>query len=475
MSVPHPAASGESTPQRPPRKRWFQQLYVWVLTAIVLGVGVGYYFPDLGANLEPLGTMFVSLIKMIIPLVIFMTVVAGIVGVDEMRRVGRVGLKAIVYFEVVTTFALIIGLAAVNIVGPGNGVHAHPSKIKVSGDAAGFIKEGQSDSWWHYITDFVPDSFVGAFATGDVLKVLVIAVLFGFALKAVGPVGQPVADGINRLSVIVFKMLHYIMYAAPIGAFGAMAFTIGKYGIHTLTSLGSLIGLFYGTSVFFVIVVLGAIAAYIRVNIFKLLRYIKEELLVVLGTSSSEAVLPQLMRKLEHAGAPRQVVGLTVPAGYSFNLDGTSIYLTLGALYVAQATDSHLSFGAQLGLIAVLLLTSKGAAGVTGSGFIVLAATLSTTGSVPVAGIMLIFGIDKFMSECRALTNVCGNTLATLVVSRWEGVLDQDRVRRVLNREPVEPLPEDGELEDGASEQSDAQGPQAHGDAAEESEPAPSV
>jgi aerobic C4-dicarboxylate transport protein len=293
----------------------------------------------------------------------------------------------------------------------------------------------------------VPDSIVGAFAEGNVLQVLFFAVLFGVAVKALGPVGVPVARGVNNLSAVIFRVLRYVMYAAPIGAFGAMAFTVGKYGLSTLTSLGKLIGLFYGTSIFFVVVVLGAIAAVNKINMFKLLRYLREELLVVLGTSSSETVLPQLMRKLENLGAPRQIVGLTVPTGYSFNLDGTCIYLTLAAIYVAQATDVDLSLGAQLGLLAVLLLTSKGAAGVTGSGFIVLAATLSTVGTIPVAGIMLIFGIDKFMSECRAIINVCGNSLASLVVARWEGVLDQDRARRVLDGEPVPPLQIEEEAE----------------------------
>ncbi len=415
---------------------WFRQLYFWVLIAIALGIAVGYFWPTTGQNLEPLGTTFISAIKMMITPIVFLTVVSGIAGVDDLRRVGRVGLKSLLYFEGVTTLALVIGLVAVNVFRPGAGVHADPASIHVTGSAATFIHTGESQSWWHFLTDMVPDSIVGAFATGNVLQVLFFAVLFGIAVKALGPVGAPIAAGVDVLSAAIFKVLRYVMYAAPVGAFGAMAFTIGKYGIDTLTSLGKLMALFYGTSLFFVIVVLGSIAAVNGINIFKLLRHLREELLVVLGTSSSETVLPQLMRKLEGLGAPRQIVGLTVPTGYSFNLDGTSIYLTLAALYVAQATDVHLSLGQQLGLLAVMLLTSKGAAGVTGSGFIVLAATLSTVGTVPVAGIMLIFGIDKFMSECRALTNVCGNSVATLVVARWEGLLDRDRTRRVLDGEP---------------------------------------
>jgi aerobic C4-dicarboxylate transport protein len=412
-----------------------------VLIAIALGIAVGYLWPSVGVDLEPVGTTFVSAIKMMITPIIFLTVVSGIAGVDDLRRVGRIGLKALFYFEAVSTIALIIGMIAVNVFKPGAGVHANPGAIKVTGNAATYIQTGETQSWWHFLTDLVPTSIVGAFAEGNVLQVLFFAVLFGIAVKALGPVGAPIAAGVNTLSAVIFTVLRYVMYAAPVGAFGAMAFTIGKYGISTLTSLGKLIGLFYGTSVFFVLVVLGAIAAANGFNILKLVRYLREELLVVLGTSSSESVLPQLMVKLERLGAPRQIVGLTVPTGYSFNLDGTSIYLTLAAIYVAQATDTNLSIGQQVGLLLVMLLTSKGAAGVTGSGFIVLAATLSTVGTIPVAGIMLIFGIDKFMSECRALTNVCGNSLASLVVARWEGVLDEDKAHRVLNGE-LEPLPE---------------------------------
>jgi aerobic C4-dicarboxylate transport protein len=419
----------------------YRQLYVWVLAAIALGIAVGYFWPSVGIGLEPLGTTFVSAIKMIIPPVIFLTVVSGIAGVADMRGVGRVGLKALIYFEVVSTIALVLGLIAVNVLRPGDGVHADTGSIEVSKTAATYIQQGETQSWWHFLTDLVPTSLVGAFAEGNVLQVLFFAVLFGVAVKALGPVGAPIAAGVNTLSAAIFKVLGFLMYAAPIGAFGAMAYTIGKYGFSTLASLGKLIALFYGTSLFFVIFVLGGILAANHINIFKLLRYLREELLVVLGTSSSETVLPQLMRKLENLGAPRQIVGLTVPTGYSFNLDGTSIYLTLAAVYVAQATDAGLSIGQQLGLLGVMLLTSKGAAGVTGSGFIVLAATLSTVGTVPVAGIMLIFGIDKFMSECRALTNVCGNSVASLVIARWEGVLHYGRLRQVLNREPGWALP----------------------------------
>ncbi|CAJ60049.1 C4-dicarboxylate transport protein [Frankia alni ACN14a] len=412
---------------------------MWVLAGIAAGIVVGQLAPDFAVRLQPLGTTFVDAIKMVIAPIVFCTVVGGIAQVDNLRKVGRVGLKSIVYFEAVTSIALLLGLVVMNVFRPGDGVHANPGGLVVNDTVGGYIKQGRSEGWGHYLSDIVPNSVIGAFADGDILQVLFFAVLFGIALNLIGPAGAGLAAGVERVGTAMFQVMRIVMYAAPVGAFGAMAFTIGKYGVDTLTSLGKLIGIFYGTSVFFVLVVLGAIAAAIGVNILRLLRYIREELLIVLGTSSSEPVLPQLMRKLEALGAPRQVVGLTVPTGYSFNLDGTCIYLTLSALYLAQAVDADLSIGQQLAIVGVLLLTSKGAAGVTGSGFIVLAATLSTVDTIPVAAIMLIFGIDKFMSECRALTNVCGNTLATLVVARWEGVLDTERLRQVLVHGSTEP------------------------------------
>ena len=427
-SVPSTAPPAQAG--RPGRLKITKQLYFWVLLGILAGVVVGAVAPRVGEGLQPLGDTFVSAIKMVITPIIFVTVVAGIAGVADLRGVGRIGGKAIIYFEAVTTLALVLGLVVMNVLKPGSGVHATVPKLSTT--AAGYVKQGESQSAWHLLTDIVPSSVVGAFSAGNILQVLFFAVLFGIAVKALGEAGAPMARGIDNLSVVIFRVLKYVMYAAPVGAFGAMAYTVGKYGLHTLTSLGKLIAVFYGTSLFFVLVILGTIAMLAGVNILKLLRYIKDELLIVLGTSSSETVLPVLMRKLEHLGAPRQVVGLTVPTGYSFNLDGTCIYLTLAALYIAQATDTHLSLGAQLGIIAVLLLTSKGAAGVTGSGFIVLAATLSST-TIPVAGIMLVFGVDKFMSECRALTNVCGNSVATIIVARWEGVFDGARAKRVLD------------------------------------------
>ncbi len=442
-----------SSPVSPSRRPFYRQLYFWVLVAIALGVAVGHFWPSAGQALEPVGKSFVNLIKMVIAPVIFCTVVVGIASMDSLKRVGRVGVKALVYFEVLTTVALILGLAVVNLVRPGEGVHANPGGIKVSETVAGYIKEGESSHWYDFVFRIFPDSVVGAFAEGDILQVLFFSVVFAFAVHAMGERGEPIIRGIDRIGQAMFGVIRIVMYAAPLGAFGAMAFTIGKYGIETLTSLLTLILTFYGTALFFVVVVLGVVSAYAGLNIFKVLRYIKDELLIVLGTSSSESVLPQLMRKLEHLGCPKSVVGLTVPSGYSFNLDGTCIYLTLAALYVAQAQDVHLSLAQQVGILLVLLLTSKGAAGVTGSGFIVLAATLSAIGTIPVAGIMLIFGIDKFMSECRALTNLCGNTIATIVVSKWEGQLDLARARQVLSSEssdldvlvgeeqPPEPVP----------------------------------
>ncbi|MFB7635303.1 C4-dicarboxylate transporter DctA [Streptomyces sp. NPDC056149] len=438
------------SPATPPDTPWYRQLYFWVLTAIVCGSLTGWLWPGIGCALEPVGTTFVSAVKMLITPIVFLTIVAGIGGADSLRRVGRVGLKSLLYFQAGTLAALAVGLIAVNVFQPGAGVHAHPGALHLAGDAAQYVKDGEGRSWWHLLTDIVPSSAVGAFADGNILQVIFLSVLFGIAVKAVGATGVAIVDGINRLSAVVFRILHHLMLAAPVGAFGAMAFTIGKYGISTLTSLGQLIGVFYGTSLFFVVVVLGGVLALLRINVFRLLRYLREEFLIVLGTSSSESVLPRLMDKLEGLGVHRDIVGLTVPTGYSFNLDGSSLYLSLAAVYIAQATDTPLGLGHQLGLLAVMILTAKGSGGVTGAGFIALSATLSTVGTVPAAGIMLIFGIDKFMSECRALTNLAGNSVATLVVARWEHALDTARVNRVLHArtpEPAQAPPHDTEAE----------------------------
>lgn len=434
------------------RKPWYRQLYFWVLTAIVTGVLTGWLWPSVGTAMEPVGTTFVAAIKMLITPIVFLTVVAGIGGVDSLGRVGRVGLKSLLYFQAGTLAALLTGLLAVNVFQPGAGVHANPGDLDLTGDAAKYVEDGENQTWWHFLADLVPSSAVGAFAEGNILQVIFFSVLFGIALKAVGPVGEPLVDGVQRLSTVVFKILHYVMLAAPVGAFGAMAYTIGKYGISTLTSLGQLIGLFYGTSAFFVIVVLGAVTAALRVNIFRLLRYLREEFVLVLGTSSSESALPNLMAKLERLGIRRDIVGLTVPTGYSFNLDGSSIYLSLAAVYIAQATDTPLSIGQQAGLVAVMILTSKGSGGITGAGFIALAATLSTVGTIPAAGIMLIFGIDKFMSECRALTNLAGNSVATLVVARWEKDLDTAHVNKVLRTGAPHSQPEPDRVEPDRAE-----------------------
>jgi aerobic C4-dicarboxylate transport protein len=433
--------TGEQTPTR--RKPIYKQIYLWVLVGIVLGVLVGHFFPKTGQALEPIGESFINLILMVIAPIIFCTVVAGIAGMADLKSVGRIGLKALVYFEILSTIALILGLVVINVVRPGAGADAEPPKL--SGDAAGYVEQGEGSHWYDFIFHIFPDSFVGAFADGDVLQVLFISILVAVALQLLGEAGRPVTRAIGVIGKVFFQIVRIIMYAAPIGAFGAMAYAIGTYGIDTLTSLLTLILTFYATAIFFVVVVLGAVGAFCGINILKLIRYIKEELLIVLGTSSSETVLPQLMKKLEHLGCPRPVVGLTVPAGYSFNLDGTSIYLSLAAVYIAQAQNVDISIGQQLGILGVLLLTSKGAAGVTGSGFIVLAATLSSVGTIPVAGVMLIFGIDKFMSECRALTNVCGNTVASIVVAKWEGQWDAAYAREILDspEDDLEILTED--------------------------------
>ena len=438
MAASATASAAVRTPSR-----WYRQLYVWVLAGIVAGVVVGAAWPKVGTDLEPLGTVFVSMITMVVGPIIFVTVVGGIAGVDDLRKVGRIGVKSLIYFEGMTTIALILGLVAIDLLHPGTAIHANPATLKLTGNAAQYAAEGKAQGFWSILTEIVPPSAVGAFtSTGSDLQVVFFAVLFGVAIKLVGEPAAGVAKGVEKLGQVFFAILRIIMYAAPVGAFGAMAFTVGKYGLHTLTSLGSLIGLMYGTGAVFVLVGLGAVCAVFRINILSLLRYIKDELVIVLGTSSSETVLPRLMRKIERAGVPEDVVGLTVPTGYSFNLDGTCIYLTLAALFVAQATGTHLSLGQQLGILAILLLTSKGAAGVTGSGFIVLAATLASVGTIPVAGIMLIFGIDRFMSTARALVNACGNAVGSVVVAAWEGVLDRDRARAVLSGTAIDDIEE---------------------------------
>ncbi|MDV3123493.1 C4-dicarboxylate transporter DctA [Mycobacterium sp. 21AC1] len=423
-----------------PRGRWYRQLYFWVLLAIVVGILLGWLAPAAGEAMEPIGTTFVTAMKMLIGPIVFLTIVGGIASVADLKKVGLTGIKALTYFQVGTILAMVLGLVAINLFRLGDGVNAIPGDIEASESAQKLISAGENQHWWEFITHIVPDSVFGPFVEGDILQIIFVAVIFGVALNAVGQIGGPVLDAVNRLTKIVFKVLSYIMKLAPLGAFGAMAYAIGKYGVSTLASLGSLILLFYVTSALFVFVVLGSVMAYLRLNILHMLRYLREELLLILGTSTAEPALPGLMRKLEYAGVYKPTVGLVVPTGYSFNLDGAAIYLSLASLYIAQATNTPLSVGQQIGLLAVMLLTSKGAAGVAGGGFIALTATLSTMGHIPAIGIMLVFGIDKFMSECRALVNFIGNAVATLFVARWNGELDVDRVRKVFASNDLPPL-----------------------------------
>jgi aerobic C4-dicarboxylate transport protein len=399
-----------------------------------LGIALGYYYPSLGEKMKPFGDGFVKLIRMIIAPIIFFTVVVGIANVGDMRKLGRVGLKALLYFEVVSTLALVTGLLVVRIFRPGSGINADPATL----DAAAVQQFAASGKELHpvdFILHIIPDTVVGAFANGDILQVLFIAILFGLALLPFGEKGRPLVNAFDTIAHVFFGIVSIIMKAAPIGAFGAMAFTIGKYGIRTLLPLGKLLLCVYLTSALFVFIVLGLIARFHNFSLWKFLKFIKEEILIVLGTSSSESVLPRLMVKLEDLGCSKSVVGLVIPSGYSFNLDGTAIYLTIAAIFVAQATNTSLSLTQEITLLLVLMLTSKGAATVTGGGFITLAATLSSTGIIPVAGITLLLGVDRFMSEMRSITNLIGNGVATIVVSKWENEFDQDRATRVLNGE----------------------------------------
>lgn len=427
--------------------KMFRSLYVQVLTAIVIGVLVGHFFPTVGEALKPLGDGFIKLIKVVIGPIIFCTVVSGVASMRDTKKIGRVGGKALLYFEVVTTAALLIGLVVVNLVGPGRGMNINPATLDTSAITK-YTDAASEQTVADFILHVIPTTFVSAFTEGDLLQVLLIALLSGFALIRMGDLGQRILKGIDAVSVMVFQILGFIMKLAPIGAFGAMAFTIGKYGVGSLQQLAYLMGTFYVTCALFVFVLLNVIAKLAGFSLWKFLRYIKEELLLVLGTSSSESALPRLMAKLEHAGANKSVVGLVVPTGYSFNLDGTSIYLTMAAVFIAQATNTDLSFAQEVALLGILLLTSKGAAGVTGSGFVVLAGTLAALGTVPVAGLALILGIDRFMSEGRAITNIIGNGVATLVVARSEKALDMNRLTRVLNGEQLPPATADVQAEE---------------------------
>jgi len=421
---------------QPVRKPLYKSLYFQVITAIILGVVLGYLAPGTGEAMKPLGDAFIKLIKMIIAPIIFCTVVVGIAGMEDMKKVGKTGGLALLYFEVVSSIALVVGLVIINVVQPGVGMNIDASSLDTKGISA-YTGPGKMASTTEFLLAIIPGTVVDAFAKGEILQVLLFAVMFGFALHKFGGRGTLVFDFVEKFSHVLFSIVGYIMRVAPIGAFGAMAFTIGKYGVGSLVSLGALMATFYGTCLVFIFVVLGSIARLNGFSIWKFVKYIKEELLIVLGTSSSEAALPRMMARMENLGARKSVVGLVIPTGYSFNLDGTSIYLTMAAVFIAQATNTPMTLTQQVTLLLVLLLTSKGAAGVTGSGFIVLAATLSAVGHVPVAGLALILGIDRFMSEARALTNLIGNGVATIVVAKWTGDLDVDRLRRQLDNGPA--------------------------------------
>ena len=402
------------------RKPLYSHLYFQVLVAIAIGVALGFFYPATAETMKPLGDGFIKLIKMMIAPIIFTTVVVGIAKIGDMKEVGRVGLKALIYFELVSSLALTIGLVVVNVVRPGAGINADVSTLDTKAIES-YATGAKSLSTVDMLLHIIPESAVGAFAGGEILQVLLFSVLFGLALAGLGEKGRKLIDLLDQLSHVLFNVIGIIMRVAPLGAFGAMAFTIGKYGVGTLADLAKLMACVYLTCVLFVSVVLGTIARLVGFRLWPFLRYIKEEILIVLGTSSSEAVLPRMITKMENVGCAKPVVGLVIPTGYSFNLDGTSIYLTMAAIFIAQATNVPLNLWQQLSILGVLLLTSKGAAAVTGGGFITLAATLSSTGTVPVAGLALILGIDRFMSEARAITNLIGNGVATMVVARWEG------------------------------------------------------
>jgi aerobic C4-dicarboxylate transport protein len=428
-------------PDRPKRTPLYAQLYVQVVVAIVAGALVGHFYPTTGEALKPLGDFFIKLVKMIIAPVIFLSVVSGIAGMRELSSVGRVAAKAFGYFLFFSTLALIVGLIVANVVRPGAGMNIDPATLD-AGAVATYAKQAHESTLVGFLMAIIPTTMVSALTEGSILQTLFVAILFGVALSLVGKPAEPVLDLVERLALVVFRLVGILMRAAPVGAFGAIAFTIGKYGAGSLVNLGALVATFYFTSIFFVVVVLGTVARLHGFSILRLIAYLKAELLLVLGTSSSEAALPSLIAKLEDAGCDKAVVGLVVPTGYSFNLDGTNIYMTLAALFIAQACNVDLTLGQELLLLGVAMLSSKGAAGVTGAGFITLAATLSIVPSVPVAGMALILGIDRFMSECRSLTNFMGNAVAAIVVSRWENKLDLPRLNAMLaGKTPAEPAP----------------------------------
>ena len=413
------------------RRSWYRTLYFQVLLAILCGILIGHFFPHAGIALRPLGDAFVSLIRMMIAPVIFCVVVQGIASVGDLKKVGRVGIKALVYFEVVSTLALITGILVATLFHPGRGLNIDPAALDPK-SIANFVGRAKDVGVVPFLVNIVPKTFVDAFAGGDVLQVLLVSVLSGLAVSRLGRIGESLTRGLGLVTKVVFGMIRIITKAAPIGALGGMAFTIGSYGVGSLSSLLKLIGTFYLASFVFILVVLGAIAYWMGFSIFRFIAYIKDELLIVLGTSSSESVLPDMMRKLERLGAPPTVVGLVFPTGYSFNTDGTNIYLTLAVMFLAQATNTHLALGQMLGILLFAMVASKGASGVSGTGFVTLAAILTALPAIPIETLAILVGIDKFMSECRALTNVVGNGVATLVVSRWEGELDLPKMRQAM-------------------------------------------
>ncbi len=435
-------ANAADSPVEPAAKRKHDTLYLQVLTGIALGIALGWASPSSGEAMKPLGDIFVRIVKMLIAPIVFSTVVHGIASVGDLRRVGRVGLKALAYFEGMTTIALLIGLVVVHALQPGAGIHANPAELDTT-QLTATIHGREATTVVQHITNIVPESFASAFTSGEILQVLFIAILVGLAISALGERGKGALTAIDELSKVFFRIVALVMRLAPFGAFGAMAYTVGHFGVASLGNLVTLMLGFYATAVAFVVLGLGTVCALVGISIFRLIRYLREELLVVLGTSSSESVLPRLMDKLEHLGCGCSVVRLVIPTGYSFNLDGTSIYLTMAAIFVAQATDTELTWEHELALLGVLLLTSKGAAAVTGGGFVTLAATLQSTGAIPVSGLSLLLGVDRFMSEARALTNMIGNAVATIVVSRWEGELDLPRVQAVLSGKIVADDPGD--------------------------------
>ena len=417
----------------PPRKHWYSVLYIQVLIAILIGILIGHFSPKTGLALKPLGDAFVALIRMMIPPVIFCVVVQGIASMTDLKKVGRVGIKALLYFEVVSTLALIVGILVALVLHPGSGLNINPASLDPK-TAATYTSRVHETGIVPFLLAIIPRTFVDAFSGGDVLQVLLVSILSGFAISLLGVRGEPLTRGIALLTKAVFGVIRIIVRAAPLGALGGMAFTVASYGLVSLSNLLKLIGTFYATSLIFVILVLGTIAHFAGFSIFRFIAYIKDELLIVLGTSSSETVLPDMMQKLERLGAPRSIVGLVFPTGYSFNTDGTNIYLTLSVLFLAQATNTHLELGQMVGILLFAMIASKGASGVTGTGFVTLAAILATVPSIPIQSLALLVGIDKFMSECRALTNVIGNGVATIVVSRWEHELDPAKLREALTR-----------------------------------------